>query len=426
MRNFENILAIFLIAFIVVGLISYFTLSHIDSMRKLNQNANNAFSYYEPLTFLDFTDEKVLEEERQNRIFYENLERSPKPVLDLKNIESDKRRRLRSLATSNVFEKVGFIDPIFDDYSLFKSWIFKNIRIHSSNIILYPYAFDYKFEDGNTKHFSQGAIISINPSELDAYNIGLKSNGTLSIQKARAIFDADIAVLSIIGYYPDYGNIDYFKERIDWCTYLSAMEKGYCYSCLDDFLVAKRRDGLAYITLLNDTEINNDALMDQGFPRFGILIIPDFMMGTYDRIKSRLKDSMSKIVEFYEKGGVIICNGKSGILLEDMGLVEKGTYDRTKLLEANNQYFRIKTKGCENTYNKTYNKNEDDFEKQVLCLSINETNNACLQSAYLTKKLDPNFKKLIDLDKDSEDSKLLMLTLIHYQNLLMKKRKFYL
>ena len=63
-------------------------------------------------------------------------------------------------------------------------------------------------------------------------------------------------------------------------------------------------------------------------------------MGTYERIKESLKDSMDKIVEFYEKGGIIICDGKSGILLEDIGLVEKGTYDRNKLLEAKINIFK--------------------------------------------------------------------------------------
>ena len=56
MRDYKNIVAILLISFISIGLISYFALSHIDSTRKLSQNANKAFNYYEPLVFLDFTE----------------------------------------------------------------------------------------------------------------------------------------------------------------------------------------------------------------------------------------------------------------------------------------------------------------------------------------------------------------------------------
>ena len=399
MRDYKNIVAILLISFISIGLISYFALSHIDSTRKLSQNANKAFNYYEPLVFLDFTNEKVLKEEREKSIFYESR-KIPRPPPNFKN----STKKLRSLADANIFEKVGFIDPNNDVYMDFTKAIFNCIKLYSTNIILYPYSFDYKLDNGTIKHFSQGSIISLKPSELNRYNFSLKTNNTLSIKKARAVYNADIAILSIKGEYLEEINMEYFKEYNDYCSFLNHIGKGYCQSNYQDFLNRKKENSAwAYITPVNETDIKNGVLLDQDIPRFGILIIPDFNREVYERIKSLLKDSFDQFIEYYEKGGVIISNGKSGVLLEDIGLVQKGTYDRTKLLLADNYYNGILSKGCENTYNKEYNKLDDDFEKQMICLSITDAKKSCLSEAYLTKKMDPNFKKLIDLDKDSVD-----------------------
>lgn len=63
--------------------------------------------------------------------------------------------------------------------------------------------------------------------------------------------------------------------------------------------------------------------------------------------------------------------GKSGTLLEDFGLMNKGVYDRTKLLSINNADRKVKTEGCENTFGKIYSEVEDDFDKQMICSSIN-------------------------------------------------------
>ena len=368
MRDYKNILAIFLISFVSIGLISYFALSHIDSMRKLNQNANKAFSYYKPLTFLDFTNEKVLQEERENHIFYESLRKMPEPPLYMNNY----KKKLRSLADYNIFEKIGFIDPYTDTYFDFTRAIIKSIKLYSTNIILYPYSFDYKLDNGTSKHFSQGSFISLKPSELNGFNISLKTNNTLSIKKAKALYNADIAILRILGEYNGDSNIDYFRGYYDLCNFFYVIEKGYCENDFQAFLTRKYENSAgAYVSPLNETNIQNGALMEKDSPRFGILIIPDFTTGTYERIKSKLKDSFDKFIEYYEKGGIIIANGKSAILLEDIGLVNKGTYDRSKILIADNANNEILTKGCEDTYEKPYHEGEDDFDKQVICLGSN-------------------------------------------------------
>ncbi len=105
-------------------------------------------------------------------------------------------------------------------------WICRTSRLFTSNIILYPYAFNYTYEykekeDKKTKdiEFKQGAFISLNSSELVTYkDIGIKTNGTFSSKKARAVFDADIAILNI-----EYDRGSYkeeaFQDGIDWSAF---------------------------------------------------------------------------------------------------------------------------------------------------------------------------------------------------------------
>lgn len=405
--NKKDFFSFLVITLITAGIISFIIFQHIKSLRKLNKNSND-YKNYGPLTFLDFSDKKVLEEEKRKKRFYENFFNFPKFNPSLKDIEKENKKNLRLLAESNIFEKVGFVDPLNDDISIYRQWIFNNIKLYSSNILLYPYAFDYTFEDGKSKHFSQGAYISLNASELDYYkNLGIKTNGTLSIKKARALYNTDIAILTIKGNYGDESNVDYFNEAKEWANYIYLISGKTCLENYDKFLQLKEEDNSkAYYTKINEEDIKKGVLMNEALPRFGILVIPDYLIGTYERIKSVLQGHLNKFVEFYEKGGVIIVNGKSTILLEDMGLVKKGTYNRDKLLISYNEHNNIKTKGCESTYNKTYDDNEDDFDKQMACFSMNQKNLVCLAQSFLTQKLDPDFKKLIDIDDENKDLKL--------------------
>ena len=107
-----------------------------------------------------------------------------------------------------------------------------------------------------------------------------------------------------------------------------------------------------YTTKLNEKAIQSGVLLENGIPRFGALIIPDFILGTDDIIKAKLgENGKNKIIEFYNKGGTILITGKSGVLFEDFGLISKGTYNRNKLLNIENTERRVLTKGCEDTFN---------------------------------------------------------------------------
>ena len=159
-----------------------------------------------------------------------------------------------------------------------------------------------------------------------------------------------------------------------------------------------------FVTKLNEKSIQNGVLLENGIPRFGVLIIPDFILGTDDIIKSKLgENGKNKIIDFYNKGGTILITGKSGVLFEDFGLIEKGTYNRTKLLNIENTERKVLTKGCEETFDKIYEEGNDDIIKQLICLRIDNNYKVGLSTTFKTFKEDKSFNTLFELDPEDKD-----------------------
>ena len=159
-----------------------------------------------------------------------------------------------------------------------------------------------------------------------------------------------------------------------------------------------------YTTKLNEKAIQSGVLLENGLPRFGALIIPDFILGTDDIIKAKLgENGKNKIIEFYKKGGTIIVTGKSGVLFEDFGLISKGTYNRNKLLNIENTERKVLTKGCEDTFNKVYEEGNDDIIKQIICLRIDKNYKVGLSTTFKTIKEDKSFKTIFELDPEDKD-----------------------
>ena len=417
----------FLISFVLVffissGLIAHISISHkkqTSQIRHLSEKGE-ILPPYRRTKIPDLSDKRV-RDEIERRIeeekvytpdyYYEPYDYNEKEELDNENIllEKNGNNNLRKLADSNVFDDVSIVDPLTTSYSTIKDWFISSMKQYSSNIILYPYQFDFEHEFNGTrfqKHYEQGGYISLDPKELDPHKIGLKTDHTLKIQKARALYDADIAILSILGYYKNenFTNEDYFTDGSEWVTYFqNILQKGITYLTYEEFIKSKEKNPQkTYTTFINETEIQKGNLMNDQLPRFGILIIPDFYLSArMDPILGKLKqEGIDKILEYYNNGGVIFATGKSGALLEEFGLVKEGTYNRELTLQAagNGKFY---SKGCESTYNKAYVRNDDDFDKQMVCITINKSKSYVLSSAFLTKSIDSSYKTLIDMDPEN-------------------------
>ena len=409
MLNKKDILSIILISLVSIGLISYFTVSHINSLRKLNESSNDS-SDIKPLIFLDLNNKKTMQDIYQKIDHYKTIE-SPIKHISASTLEEEEKeeKKLRNLEDSNLFEDVSLINSATESYYYIMRWIASTAKQFTSNIILYPYAFTYGYVTENDteiiKDFTQGAFISLDPSELGRFNnIGLKTKGTFSSKKARAVFNADFALLSI-EYPRDYNNDEAFQDSIDWSTYFQTYYgKGITLSSFQEFLEAKAKDSTkTYATKINETEVIKGNLLNNGLPRFGFLIISDYLLGTEDIIISKLGETgIKNIVNYYNAGGKIIVNGKSGILLEDFGLMAKGVYNRKKILSINKADRKVNTVGCESTFGKQYEENVDDFEKQLICMSIYSWRTVTIASTFQTVKNDTNYKSLININGNNQ------------------------
>ena len=73
-----------------------------------------------------------------------------------------------------------------------------------------------------------------------------------------------------------------------------------CTANFEQFYKEKVKDSKnKHATRLNETDIKNGILLFENIPRFGLLIVPDYKLGTDEIIKSKLgKDGMDNILKF--------------------------------------------------------------------------------------------------------------------------------
>ena len=72
MLDKKDIISLLLISFISIGFISYLAVSHINSLRKLNESANE-LPNEDPPIFLDLNDKKTMEEILSKIRHYETI-----------------------------------------------------------------------------------------------------------------------------------------------------------------------------------------------------------------------------------------------------------------------------------------------------------------------------------------------------------------
>ena len=190
-----------------------------------------------------------------------------------------------------------------------------------------------------------------------------------------------------------------FYNGIDWSTYFqSYYGKGTTLSSFQEYLFYKTRYPTnTYATKINETEINTCNILNGGIPWYGFLIIPDYILGTEEIIKCKLGEKgIKSIFDLYNRGGKIIVNWKSGTLLEDFGLMNKGVYDRTKLLSINSARRLVKTVGWKFPFN-VYKEGSDDFEQKMICMSNTANMQVTFTSSFKSNKIDAIYSTIMSL-----------------------------
>ena len=275
--------------------------------------------------------------------------------------------------------------------------IFKNIGKDRSKYIMYPYAFNYKkkTETGEIeeKEQNQGGFFSLNPSLLPTqtasqYFENIKNISSVEISKSKALYDIDIGIL-IYETKLDGIPINLFSEADTFCSFFvqtlsKASDCARKLSELETFRSSKPNKGQILL-------ISPEILKDTNFTfineknHFGLIIIPDHVFQTEEIIiKAWGTDGTKKIKDFIDVGGNILATGKSGLILEKLGLISEGLYKKDKYVYYLDQQKKsdmslVSLTGCEGIPAKKPAE-QPDFFKQVMCMNFK--NKIYLTSVY--------------------------------------------
>ena len=320
----------------------------------------------------------------QNEFFYDNIH-SPKK--EKQNDKFPRKLTIDEITLTNV----GFF--CYDlGYSTRVVWSYNNLFEHinkdTTKYIIYPYAFSYKTKDENeeviTKDQTKGGFFTLNPAVLPTDSHphtfkNIKDITSVKVSKSKALYDIDIGILTYETKYE--GTItNLFSEADQFCSYF-VQRLGKVVECARDLTelsqLRSESPNKGIVMLISPDILNNkNFVFKNDANKFGLLIIPDHVIYTEDIIKNALKDSgIKKIKEFVDNGGNILATGKSGFLLEKLGIVNNGFYKTDKYLYSSKPENSISTQslvqltGCENIPQKTPSEQSDYF-KQLMCMNM--------------------------------------------------------
>ena len=366
------------------------------------QTDNNLTMFPDEQSFFKYSvkanEEEILKEKIKKGLFID-----PPPIYEPFSIPNVTKRGLESKGTT--IEQSGFFD--FDQngdnrkaYYTYRH-IMLNLKQYSSNFLLYPFSFNYiEPETSTSTVYAQGGVFTLRPDILptsdDTYFFHYISKVTnVFIGKSKAIYDINIAILKIEDEL--YGNkLDLFYESDTYCSFFTnyLTKASSCLYGKDEFTTFKSSNqNKGAITLFNCDDINNNGLFNNdGTNAIGLIIFPDHVALSENRIIEKFTDKgIQKIKKYIEQGGQILVTGKSGLLLEKMNLLPKGSYDNTKMLLSNTTIAYIK--GCENISNE-YHENSD-YLRRLMCM--NNKNKIYTTSTYPMKTYE-GYELLLSLD----------------------------
>ena len=344
----------------------------------------------------------------------------PYPFYGKMNYTEDKRRRreilkdfkkkenLRKLSQDKqALEDLGFIGLVQDKSSTNSSRIMKfitnNIRKDDSKFILYPYPFEYldnNEEEPVNKTVNEGGVFTLNQTALKGQSFQYLQNiSSVQIGKAKGIYDIDIAILSMV-YIKSGMEVDLFTEASSFCNYFvnSISKTTTCLDGKNPYLEYKQQNpNKGAVVRVSHKDILNETLYD---PRtnqlkFKLLIVPDYLSGNENTIFSSnylTNDAIDVIKKFRDLGGNIITSGKSGYLLEKMGLVPSGTYDKDFILQTSSEKGQNTIAGCEEIY-KNSPEEQSDFLKQLICIGYKTR--TVLSQTFKVQNVPDTFESLI-------------------------------
>jgi hypothetical protein len=264
--------------------------------------------------------------------------------------------------------------------------VFRSLKKDESFLVVYPNSYNYTYNstiNGTTSEitssFNNGSFINLKPESISIkdpnnrnYFKFLQTNTTVEFGKSKALYDMNIAVLKIERSI-DGRLTDLTYESDHYCTALSTY-LGKFTQCLnrksyEEYIKIPGNLGRTIFMYVDEIDIDrsNFLFLDQSKNRFGILIIPDIVMGAEKTILDILGESgINKIKTFVNNGGMIYVSGKSAILLEDprFNFIKQNIIDKDNLLVSTRDY--VFMNGCNDVAKMTDSSELTFIKKNVL------------------------------------------------------------
>ena len=300
---------------------------------------------------------------------------------------SETNSSLRHLEEENTFSKVGIIDLKQNQDATKRlrafQFIMKNLRKSSSKFIIYPYSFSYtppqseEIPSPSTTSYTGGAVLSVDPESFPTNIDFVKTSSDISIGKAKALYDVNIAILKVEEKMDEINVRDLFTESDEFCSFFTTY-LGKASTCLvgqTEYTQYKNSNPYkGAVMFVKPEDILNDTLFtsnDNTKNEFGLLVLADYIFGTDDDIINKITaQGIEKIKQFINQGGHVLTSGKSGYLLEKMGIINAGSYDASKFLTTTDSKSIVNINGCEGTTNKSVKDTSLSFEQHLICMDI--------------------------------------------------------
>ncbi|KAJ3426543.1 hypothetical protein M0812_26109 [Anaeramoeba flamelloides] len=281
--------------------------------------------------------------------------------------------------------------------------VINQLRNYKSQFLIYPRPFSHT-QDSVTYNYQDGSIFDLKPDmpeeddEGDFFNY-IEANTDIDLTNAKALYDTNIAVLRIVE------GRDLTYEGVYYCdslrTFLGKWDQ--CYTM-------KEYQAMGSPYLGNTKFLYFDAEDVQKYlsTSYGLFILPDIARDSEDRIIELLGETgKSRIQSYVENGGTILASGKSGYLLEKLGLIVEGTFDAEKTLQADGAI--AATTGCgEDGFAAS---GSEEFLHRTLCFGTREADNTERQlpllSAYVPDaSKDPDLTAYVNFNGNADSTQL--------------------
>ena len=348
----------------------------------------------------------------------------PYPFYEKMDFKADKERRKQILESfkkkenkrklsyeEQELENLGFMGLIQDrstsKYNRIMSYIVNTVTKDDSKFILYPYPFEYvnkTKETPETIKVNEGGVFTLNQTGLkeQTKNFELIQNmSNVKIGKAKGLYDIDIAILSLV-YEDNKGQEqDLFTDASRFCEYFTSQisKTSTCLDGKNPYLEYRQKNpNKGAVVRVSAKDILNNTLYDSATNqlKFRLLIIADYLTGNENTIFSNkylTEEAVDIIYKYRELGGNIISFGKSGYILELMGLLPSGTYDKNYAIGTNANKRENIIYGCQDLYKETPEE-QPDFLKQLICIGYK--NRTVLSETYKMNSVPDNFEPLIN------------------------------